>query len=355
MRINKFKSCILTVSLILLILILTSIFVNAEIQDYDEIGFNQGERYEWTLSEVDEDVIEDLMGVDDPYDIFIRDGKQMIFNIEKIVERSEGFDNDNWTVEIEYWYLFMEADDEGYDEYLWIYKNPEPFISNLNSFFNNKAHPLYLPYRILFIPKDVEDFLDEAASRDSYTASEGLKIQYKRQNTQIYLKYRDNGILERAEIKYNEDTCYVLELTYAGLIPLNLILLIVIITSISACIAIPSTLLVIKKRKKSISSRKPEVQKEQLSSPVSSRKIGVYCNSCQAPDSITRERFYYFTCKECGKYSFNIGYLCKNCNKVYPLSQLDFINLQEPDKLLCYKCNNVMELLITEDHEKEED
>ncbi len=85
-------------------------------------------------------------------------------------------------------------------------------------------------------------------------------------------------------------------------------------------------------------------QQHQSYYPPTSPKISVYCASCNAPDSITRERFYHFTCNQCGNYFFNVGYFCRNCNKIYPISKEDFIKLQEAETLLCYECNNVMEL-----------
>ncbi len=349
MRNRRIIPYILTASLIMLTLFTTGISANAAIQDYDDIGIKEGERYEWTLSDVDEDKIEALMGF---YEVNIRDGKQIIYNIEKIIEHSEGFDDDNWTIEYERWNTNNEADDDGFDSYTEIYKNSYVFMLAMEDFGDSDAgDPNSLYLILLFIPKDAEDFLSEAASLSSSLSSNGLEITYDQFNTQMIFEYGSDGVLEKAEIKYDGDTCYILELTSSGPIPINwaaLIVPIIFIGIISAGIAIPSVLL-IKKRKKSISTKVPDVKKEQPSYPIKNVKMVVYCTSCHETDSITRDRFYYFTCQKCGKYSFNLGYLCRKCNLVYPISQLDFINLGEPDILLCYKCNNKMELLKKEE------
>ncbi len=150
---------------------------------------------------------------------------------------------------------------------------------------------------------------------------------------------------------------------------IDLIFLIVVIGIISVIIITPTTLLILKRKKSisrsgfankdsksgankpynsihsSISSENPYAQAGQLGPPLKSGKFSVYCASCHAPGSITKERFYHFTCKECGHYFFNMGYFCKNCNIIYPFSRDEFLNLQEPETLLCYECNNVMELV----------
>ncbi len=104
------------------------------------------------------------------------------------------------------------------------------------------------------------------------------------------------------------------------------------------------------KRKKNKSSSNPYVPEgQQPYYPPVGPKISVYCASCNAPNSITRELFYHFTCNQCGNYFFNVGYFCRNCNQIYPISRDDFINLQEAETLSCNECNNVMKLLRSED------
>ncbi len=97
-------------------------------------------------------------------------------------------------------------------------------------------------------------------------------------------------------------------------------------------------------------SEKPQVDEGQQPFYVpQSSKIGVYCASCHLSHSITREQFDHFTCRRCGNYFFNLGYFCRNCSKIYPISKEDYINLQEPEVVRCFKCNNVAEITKTEE------
>ncbi len=98
-------------------------------------------------------------------------------------------------------------------------------------------------------------------------------------------------------------------------------------------------------KKTSVVKEKPQLQKAQPFYPPKSLKIGVYCASCNTSHSITREQFEHFSCGGCGNYIFNVGYFCRNCNKIYPISKNDYIDLQEPEEILCYKCNGVAEIL----------
>ncbi len=102
-------------------------------------------------------------------------------------------------------------------------------------------------------------------------------------------------------------------------------------------------------RNKSMLNKRPHLNEQQPFFPSKKLKIGIYCGSCNVNYSIAREEFDFFSCGGCGNNYFNIGYFCRNCNMVYPLSQKDFTDLQEPETLLCFKCNNVMELLKSEE------
>ncbi len=175
-----------------------------------------------------------------------------------------------------------------------------------------------------------------------------VEVQFKSTTTDD----DDNGDDDRGEVPGND-----------------LILLIGVFGTLSAIGGISLTLL-IKKRKQSSSRIVPEsigmksnVSKSQYYKndsmlggisqvneipqpyyPPKSLRLNVYCASCNAPDSITREGFYHFTCNQCGYKFFNVGYFCRNCNRIYPLSRDDFLKLQETESLRCYECNNVMEL-----------
>ncbi len=102
-----------------------------------------------------------------------------------------------------------------------------------------------------------------------------------------------------------------------------------------------------KKKTKAVSRKVPEKIeiKNVVSTPDSTKSgIAVYCASCHALHVITREQFDHFGCGRCGHPSFNVGYLCTNCNKIYPLSERDFVALKAPEKVRCFKCNTVAEI-----------
>ncbi len=92
-------------------------------------------------------------------------------------------------------------------------------------------------------------------------------------------------------------------------------------------------------------SENTKMLEQQPYYPPKGSEIGVYCTSCHSPHSIMREQFYNFTCTQCRNRVFNVGYFCRNCNKIYPLYRYDFINLKEAEILLCNECNNEMDLL----------
>ncbi len=94
-----------------------------------------------------------------------------------------------------------------------------------------------------------------------------------------------------------------------------------------------------------LSSEMSQLQREQPFYPQKKPVFSVYCDSCNISNSITRDQFYHFTCKKCGHYFFNFGYFCSFCNKIYPISKENYIGLQEPEELLCYKCNSVAKIL----------
>ncbi len=99
---------------------------------------------------------------------------------------------------------------------------------------------------------------------------------------------------------------------------------------------------------KSIMSEKPPVEKKHPFFPPKKPKIRVYCASCNSSQAITRDQFESYSCEKCKNNLFNIGFFCKNCNKIYPISKKDFTDLKEPEKVLCFKCNKVAEIVNSE-------
>ena len=68
-------------------------------------------------------------------------------------------------------------------------------------------------------------------------------------------------------------------------------------------------------------------------------KIGLVCIQCNTFELRARWIMDNFMCKKCLNRTYNIGYFCKKCNKLYSISKEDFKKFNEPNSLECPVCD----------------
>jgi hypothetical protein len=196
------------------ILCLTCLFFNvysssasAAIQDYASLGINSGESYTWILSSVNREAYENLTG---SYQIYIRDGKEMTYTIEKITTNSANKNNDNWSIDIEMYNLVMESDDDGVDGNVKVYKDPSIYKDNIISFIESmNANPVTVYIPICVIPLDAKAFLNEAAGLHAYLNASEYNMTYEKANIKGVFEYDVKGILTSLTIYYSGTICYI--------------------------------------------------------------------------------------------------------------------------------------------------
>lgn len=161
--------------------------------DYTTIGISMGQRYSWTLSDVNDSLVEDTFGGPQ---VFIRNGKEITVSIERIVDNTQGYEADNWSIEYEILRITQEIDDDGTEEQSYIHKNPATTVGYFGSLFGMSGHPWYVPFKVLFVPKNTEAFLNETASLFPQITSDVLVLNATSGSNYIVYTYDVNGILQ---------------------------------------------------------------------------------------------------------------------------------------------------------------
>ncbi|TFF95719.1 MAG: hypothetical protein EU544_02195 [Promethearchaeota archaeon] len=237
-----------TMKLVLIQLIfcmLLSLFtLNIRAAEYDKIGVEAGNKYEWTLSDVDPEVMEDLTR---DYEAEWRDNSKLVIEIEEVVEEDNDDFNNSWYLEVDYWDFEQEVDDDGNDQGMRITDDVEDFVEDaLVDFIDDRLNLDDLPDELLFIPQDVEDFLTEADEDigwpdDGDIVADGKELEFEYNETNAVFKYSNDGILEELVAKWDGDTAYKLTLTSsgpAGAISFGFVFIIILAPSVIALIVI---------------------------------------------------------------------------------------------------------------------
>ncbi len=189
---------------------------NMAVQSFDEIGVEEGIQYVWTLSDVNEDLCEKSYG---SYSSYVRDGKQIIYNIEDIIETHSGV----WQIEYECWYLDNEADDDGSDSFGIIDHNYMDYVDSLDELSSEDGfNPDDLYFWFFFIPLDAESFLEQIDinwTGDGSIKQDSTQLTWNQGKLKAILEYDNDGILNNLKLQYDKESAYVLELTSSGAIP----------------------------------------------------------------------------------------------------------------------------------------
>ncbi len=197
-------------------LLITNACCSVSVQSFDEIGVEEGIQYIWTLSDVNEDLCEKSYG---SYSSYVRDGKQIIYNIEDVTENHPGV----WQIEYECWYLDDEDDEDGSDSFHVIDHDYMDYIDNLDELTSGESfNPGELSFWFFFIPLKVEDFLKQIDTNwtgDGSIKHDSTQLTWTQGKLKAILEYDNDGKLNTLELQYNKESAYVLELTNSGIIP----------------------------------------------------------------------------------------------------------------------------------------
>ncbi|MHA1150215.1 MAG: hypothetical protein ACTSR8_18440 [Promethearchaeota archaeon] len=204
------------VALVLFTLV-SSLILSNSTAAFDKTGLEEEKRYIWTLGEVDDDAVEDLIGYNTAS---LRDGKQYILDIERVVEyESKG--NDRVMIEYERMDFDNEIDDPGEDSWYILQNDPEDYADDLEDFFDFYDADIVDSwiFFLLILPKDPEDFLKNITDYFENATVDGKSVDVKYGDIDAELKYDSDGILQELIVKYKGDTCYELTFTEVTDIP----------------------------------------------------------------------------------------------------------------------------------------
>jgi len=174
--------------------------------DYTSIGIQAGQRYSWVLSDVNDSLVEDAFGSPK---VHIRNGKEHVVSIERITANIPGYEVDNWTIEYEYWTVQNEIDDDGFETYAHLYKDPSMVTTSLR-WLSMVGDPVNMAFQALFTPLNAEAYLNESASYSGSLTSNVLTTNATNGPVYCVQIYNIDGILQSASLYYNDMLMYTL-------------------------------------------------------------------------------------------------------------------------------------------------
>ncbi|MHA1336816.1 MAG: hypothetical protein ACTSPW_13915 [Promethearchaeota archaeon] len=230
---------------------LTCNYVKAK--EYSDFGVKEGQRYIWTLKDIDTDKIENITAANA---IFFDENRKLIYDINQVKEFDDGT-----SIKCEVWELQDEEDDDGNSHWTKLNGKPSKYQDEIIYFCKYDFDDYYdiISKIILFIPTDIKDFLSDAAANETYISADSSKITC---NVSFYkpvigeFSYNDDGILETLEVKYENKVLYKLQLeettdipwSYFVWIQHNLTLFIIIAAAVIGGI-VAIIIIIVKKRK----------------------------------------------------------------------------------------------------------